>query len=58
MRGAALAAAIPSAARKQPGFTEENYLRKDLVFLFERFFYFLKRRRQHGLPVFNQIEKI
>lgn len=39
------------------GFTEEDYLRKDLVFLLERFFYFLERRREHGLLVLDQIEK-
>lgn len=51
------AAAIPSSAKKPMDFTEEDYLRKDLVFLLERFFYFLKRRHEHGLLVFDQIEK-
>ena len=51
------AAVIPSSAQKPAGFTEEDYLRKDLVFLLERFFYFLERRREHGLLVFDQIEK-
>lgn len=51
------ATAIPSSAQKPEGFTEEDYLRKDLVFLLERFFYFLERRREHGLLVLDQIEK-
>jgi hypothetical protein len=51
------AAAIPHSATKLQGFMEEEYLRKDLVFLLERFFYFLERQREHGLLVFDQIEK-
>jgi hypothetical protein len=51
------AAVLPCSAQKPAGFTEEGYLRKDFVFLLERFFYFLERQREHGLLVFDQIEK-
>jgi hypothetical protein len=51
------AGVIPRAARKPEGLVLEEHLRKDLVFLFERFYYFLERRRDHGLLVFDQVEK-
>ncbi len=51
------AAAIPSSIQKPASFTDEHYLRKDLVFLLERFFYFLERRGEHGLLVFDEMEK-
>jgi len=51
------AGVIPRAARKPEGFVQEEYLRKDLVFLFERFYYFLEKRGEHGLLVFDEVEK-
>jgi len=35
----------------------EGYLRKDHVFLLERFFYFLEEKREHGLLVFDETDR-
>ena len=51
------AAVIPRSAERPTGFTDEEYLRKDVVFLLERFFYFLEKQRDHGLLVFDEVEK-
>ena len=55
--GRLFAGVIPRGAGKPEGLVLEEHLRKDLVFLFERFYYFLRRRRDHGLLVFDQVEK-
>ena len=51
------AAAIPRGTRRPRGHALDDYLRKDHVFLLERFFYFLERERQHGILVMDAIEK-
>ncbi len=51
------ATAIPRGTRKPPGYALDEYLRKDHVFLLERFFYYLERERQHGILVMDAIEK-
>lgn len=51
------ASLIPRAVRKPKNFTNEEFLRKDHVFLFERFFYFLNASDAHGLVVMDQTEK-
>jgi Protein of unknown function (DUF3800) len=51
------AAAIPRSVRKPATFEAEEYLRKDHVFLFERFFYFLEAQKEHGLLVLDEVEK-
>ncbi len=40
------------------GFLFEDFLRKDQVFLLERFFYFLEEKREHGLLVVDEVEKV
>jgi len=52
-----LAGAISCAAKPEPGWEEEEYLRKDQVFLLERYFYLLEREQQHGLIVMDETEK-
>jgi hypothetical protein len=52
------ASAIPVTAQKPPTFEAEEYLRKDHVFLLERYFYFLEAQREHGLLVFDEVEKV
>lgn len=56
-RAVLFAAAIPRSVRKPTTFEAEDYLRKDQVFLFERYFYHLDAHREHGLIVFDQVEK-
>ena len=57
-RGAAIfAAAIPQSVVKPSTFEADEYLRKDHVFLFERFFYFLEKKREHGLLVMDEFDK-
>ena len=50
------AAAIPRGS-KQPAAAPAEYLRKDQVFLLERFFYFLEVEQHHGLLVVDEVEK-
>jgi hypothetical protein len=51
------AAVIPASAQRPDTFEALEYLRKDQVFLFERFFYFLEEKREHGILVFDEVEK-
>lgn len=51
------AVAIPRAASKPEIYQAEEYLRKDSVFLLERYFYFLEQKQQHGLLVMDEVEK-
>ncbi len=50
------ASMIQKGCRPPPGFRFEHYLRKDHVFLQERFFYFLERERSHGMFVMDQTD--
>jgi hypothetical protein len=50
------ASAIPRGALKEhPG--SQDLLRKDHVFLLERFYYHLEAKQEHGLLVFDEVEK-
>jgi len=51
------AVAIPCSVEKPPTFEAEEYLRKDYVFLLERFFYFLEEQNQTGLLVMDQTDQ-
>lgn len=51
------AAAIPCSVRKPSIANAEEFLRKDHVFLLERFFYFLEEQKQYGLLVMDEVEK-
>jgi hypothetical protein len=51
------AAAIPRSIVKPNSFEAQEYLRKDHVFLLERYFYFLEREAEHGLLVMDEVEK-
>ncbi len=51
------AAVIPRSVNKPDTFQAEEYLRKDQVFLLERFFYFLEAEAQFGLLVLDETEK-
>ncbi len=51
------ASAIPASVKKPDQPHIEEFLRKDHVFLQERFFYFLEAQRQHGLLVMDEVEK-
>jgi hypothetical protein len=52
------AAAIPKGVRRPPTREAEEFLRKDHVFLLERYFYFLDEKAEHGLLVMDQVEDI
>ena len=56
-RAVLFAVAIPPI-RPPRGFLFEDYLRKDQVFLLERYFYFLEEKREHGLLVADEVEKV
>jgi hypothetical protein len=49
--------AIPKGVKPPENFREADYLRKDHVFLFERFYYFLEAQKEHGLIVMDETEK-
>jgi uncharacterized protein DUF3800 len=51
------ASAIPKNVRRPQSFKAENFLRKDQVFLLERYFYFLEGEKLHGLLVMDEVEK-
>ncbi|MCY3940564.1 MAG: DUF3800 domain-containing protein [Gammaproteobacteria bacterium] len=52
-----LASAISRGTRKPPNYRFDEYLRKDVVFLLERFFYLLERKKEHGLLVMDQMDE-
>jgi hypothetical protein len=49
--------AIPRHVRAPDTYEAEEYLRKDQVFLLERYFCFLERQQAHGLLVMDEVEK-
>jgi len=51
------ASAIRRGMKPPVNFKEIDYLRKDHVFLFERFAYFLESQAEHGLIVMDESEK-
>jgi len=51
------ASAIPRGSGKAAGGVAEEYLRKDHVFLLERYFYHLEASKQNGLLVMDSVEK-
>ncbi len=51
------AAAIPRGTRRPPNYQLDDFLRKDHVFLFERFFYLLEEKNEHGVIVMDETEK-
>ena len=52
------ATAIPRDVQKpEADLGSGDYLRKDHVFLFERFFYFLEEKREHGILVMDEVEE-
>lgn len=52
------AAAIPRGIQKPKGYASEDYLRKDLVFLFERYAKFLERQHTNGLLLLDRVEEV
>ena len=52
-----MAAAIPRGVARPRDTRFDDYLRKDVVFLFERFFYFLERKQEHGVLVMDETDK-
>jgi hypothetical protein len=51
------ASAIPRTIVKPTTWEAEEYLRKDMVYLLERFFYFLDERQASGLLVMDETER-
>ena len=52
-----LASAIPQNVAKPPAYQFDDYLRKDIVFLLERFFYLLEEKGEHGVIVMDETEE-
>lgn len=51
------ASVIPRGSQKPADFAYDDYLRKDQVFLFERYFGFLDQQSKHGLLVLDETDK-
>lgn len=51
------ASAIPCGTAKPSTYEAKEYLRKDQVFLLERYFYMLETQKEHGLLVMDEVEK-
>ena len=51
------AAAIPRNVTRPETFEASEFLRKDHVFLLERYFYFLEGKKEHGLLIMDEVEK-
>lgn len=51
------AAAVPRGAAKPTSDHGESFLRKDQVFLLERFYYLLEKKQEHGILVMDEVEK-
>lgn len=51
------ASAIPCDVTRPATYEAKEYLRKDHVFLFERYFYQLERNQEHGLLVLDESDK-
>lgn len=51
------ASAIPRGVPKPKTYQAVEFLRKDHVFLLERYFYFLEQERDHGLIIMDETEK-
>jgi hypothetical protein len=52
------ASVIPASVIKPAAYVAQDFLRKDHVFLLERYFYFLEKQNQHGLLVMDEVEKV
>lgn len=52
------AAAIPRGTKKPDTPEANSYLRKDIVYLLQRYFDFLESRHEHGLLVLDEVEKV
>lgn len=51
------AAAIPTGTKRPAGNESTEFLRKDIVFLLERYFHMLEKPAEHGLLILDQIEQ-
>ncbi|MBN2218149.1 MAG: DUF3800 domain-containing protein [Pirellulales bacterium] len=51
------AAAIPRSVQAPDGRPVQEYLRKDHVYLLERFYYFVHKEQEQGLLVMDQVEE-
>ena len=51
------AAAIPTGTKPPQDYKFSDFLRKDQNFLFERYFWFLESKQEHGLLIMDQTDK-
>jgi len=55
--GKIFAAVVPRSTNKPASFEAEEYLRKDQVFLFERYFNYISSKSEMGLLVFDETDR-
>ena len=51
------AGVIPRGCIPPSGHRDSDYARKDIIFMLERYFYALEEKQEHGLLVFDEVEK-
>lgn len=51
------ATAIPRGVKSPDDYKAKEYLRKDHVFLLERFYYFVRKQQEQGLIILDQVEE-
>lgn len=56
-QGKVFACAIPRGVKPPTDHQDPDYIRKDVVFLLERYFYHLEEMREHGLLIADAVEK-
>ena len=56
-RAVVMASGIPQGVGKPADYRLNDYLRKDVVFLLERFLYFLEAKRDRGVLVMDETDK-
>lgn len=54
----AFASLIPKGSARKPDDVPEDFIRKDLTFLFERFYYFLEDQNSNGLLVLDETDRV
>jgi hypothetical protein len=50
------ASVVPCGVKAPDTYEAKEYLRKDHVYLLERFYYFLKAERDHGILIMDRVE--
>lgn len=56
-RGFAFASIVPAKHQKPPTSISRNYVRRDIAYLMERFYYFLEEKEEDGILVLDETDR-